>query len=73
MNTKYSLLNQYRIKKRMSMKQFARELGLDYFMVRKTLLGLSEPHDYNKVVFDEYWREHEEEILSVILERETVS
>jgi len=70
MDTRYTALNRYRITKRWSMQKFADILGLNYFVVRRTLLGITEPHDYNKVVFDEYWREHEEEILSVILEKE---
>ena len=69
MDTKYTALNRYRLINNMSMTDFAKLIGLDYFMVRKTLLGMTEPHDYNRVVFDKYYHEHEDEILSAILEK----
>ena len=72
MDTKYTALNRYRLKKKMSLTAFAKKLGLSIDVVRRTLLGITEPHDYHKEVFDQFYRDHEDEILSTILEKEIV-
>ena len=72
MDTKYTLLNRYRLAKHLSMEDFRKEIGLSYDIVYKTLKGLTVPHDYNKQVFDEYFHNREDKILSTVLNKETV-
>ena len=73
MDTKYTLLNHYRLRKHMTMTAFSKEIGLCIDVVRRTLFGISEPHDYHKIVFDEFYRKHEDEILSTILDTEPIT
>lgn len=64
MDTKYTFLNHYRLKRRMTMTAFAKELGLNIDVVRRTLFGITEPHDYHKIIFDEYCQKHHDEIFT---------
>lgn len=73
MDTKYTALNRFRISKHMTMIAFAEWVKLDLSVVRRTLLGITEPHDYHKVVFDDFYKEYENKILSEILKKETVT
>ena len=66
MKTKYTVLNRFRIKSHLSMSAFAKELGLNIDVVKRTLRGETEPHDYNKEAFDRYYWKHEEKILEVL-------
>lgn len=65
MEVKYDLLNKYRLSRCMTMTAFAKEIGLKVSIVRRTLCGVTGPHDYNKVVFDKYIADHQEEIIKV--------
>jgi len=67
-NYHYKLLNIYRLKRRMSIADFAEEIGLSYGVVRNALRGITIPHDFNRVVLDNYYREREKEILAKIAE-----
>ena len=68
MNNKYTALNRYRLSRKMSMAAFAKELGLSIDIVRRTLYGISQPHDYNKEVIDKYYKTNQTEILDSILD-----
>lgn len=68
MDNKYTALNRYRLSRKMSMTAFAQEIGLSIDIVRRTIFGVTEPHDYNKEVFDQYYKTHQAEILDSILD-----
>jgi hypothetical protein len=63
MDPKYILLNQYRLSRRMTMTAFSREIGLSIDVVRRALFGITKPHDYHQVVFDEYISRHQDDII----------
>jgi hypothetical protein len=73
MNDIFSHLNRYRILRRQTFKQFSSEIGLDETVVRRALIGETDPHDYNKIMFERYYEKNKMEIVNVLLNNEPVS
>ena len=72
MKTKYEMLNIYRIKKRISLRAFAKMLNTDIGVTYNTLHGLTKPNDYNRVAFDEFIAAHADEIIRMTGQKFTV-
>jgi hypothetical protein len=61
-----SILNRYRIEKRMTMSAFAKQIGLSLEVTRNALLNICTPHDYNMIAFERYYTTHKQEIYNTI-------
>ena len=73
MDTIFIHLNRYRILRRMPFKKFASEIGLPETVVRRALIGETDPHDYNKIMFERYYRDNFEEIQRIITKNEPIT
>ena len=58
----YKTLNKYRLSKNMSMAQFAKLIGVNYWTVYRALMGLNKPHDYHATKFKKYYSRHRKEM-----------
>ena len=66
MNAPYHDLNCYRIRNGMSIRALAREMGVNYQFLRRTLSGETRPLDYTVFQIDRWMAEHADEIRAAV-------
>ena len=54
----YAEINEFRLRKQMGVSALARWIGVNHHVVRRTLAGQSEPHDYHRQAFIQFYHDN---------------
>ena len=54
----YAEITAFRLRKQMSVSALARWVGVDHNVLRRTLAGETQPHDYNRLAIMKFYNDN---------------